>query len=202
MRGPFGRMATPQEGPLADTSPAAFGPGDVDAPYPVSRRYVWMAFAVTFGLMLSDYLSRQVINAVFPFLKADWGLSDSQLGSLVSVVGLTVGAMCIRIPLVADRVGRVKSATVMALVWGSATLACGLSENFTTLLIVRAFIGPGEAGYGSVGAAILAHAFPRWLHPTAMGSFLAAAIIGSVLLNQIGIVVLKMRSLMIKRRPA
>lgn len=48
--------------------------------------YAWVVFALTFALMLSDYLSRQVMNAVFPFLKAEWQLSDTQLGSLVSVV--------------------------------------------------------------------------------------------------------------------
>ena len=56
----------------------------------VSRAYAWAVFALTFGLMLSDYLSRQVIGAVFPFLKAEWALSDSQLGMLVSVVSLVV----------------------------------------------------------------------------------------------------------------
>jgi MFS family permease len=140
-----------------------------------------MVFAMTFGLMLSDYLSRQVINAVFPFLKADWGLTDTQLGSLVSVVALTIGLTSIPISLVADRVGRVKSATVMALIWGSATIACGLAGNFTSLLIARAAVGLGEAGYGSAGAAILTHAFPQRLHATVMGSFLAAGMIGSVL---------------------
>ena len=55
-------------------------------PARVSRVYAWAVFALTFGLMLSDYLSRQVIGAVIPALKADWGLLDSQLAMLVSVV--------------------------------------------------------------------------------------------------------------------
>ncbi len=44
--------------------------------------------ALTIGLMLSDYMSRQVLNAVFPALKAVWNLSDAQLGSFNSVVAL------------------------------------------------------------------------------------------------------------------
>ena len=35
--------------------------------------------ALTFGLMLSDYLSRQVITPIFPALKSEWQLSDAQL---------------------------------------------------------------------------------------------------------------------------
>ena len=131
--------------------------------------------------MLSDYLSRQVINAIFPFLKAEWALSDAQLGSLTSIVALVVGVMTFPISLLADRWGRVRSATAMALVWGVATIACGLAGNYTALFIARAAVGLGEAGYGSAGGAILTHVFPPRLHSTVMGMFLAAGLFGSVL---------------------
>ncbi|WP_223547808.1 MFS transporter [Pseudomonas sp. A-B-19] len=151
-----------------------------DAPR-VSRGYAWLVFALTFGLMLSDYMSRQVINAVFPSLKAEWALSDTQLGALVSAVALTVGLMTFPVSLLADRWGRVKSATLMAIVWGLATIACGLSGNFVAMLMARAVVGLGEAGYGCAGGAILLSVFPRRLHSTVIGAFLAAALFGSVL---------------------
>ena len=53
---------------------------------------------LTFGLLLSDYMSRQVLSAVFPFLKVEWSLTDTQLGGLTSVVALTVGLLAV--PLV------------------------------------------------------------------------------------------------------
>jgi MFS family permease len=158
---------------------------------PVSRVYAWIAFALIIGLMLSDYLSRQVMNAIFPFLKTEWSLSDTQLGSLVSVVALVVGVMTFPVSLVADRWGRVKSATAMALVWGLATIACGLSGNFAAMFAARAVVGLGEAGYGSAGGAILTHLFPRRLHSTVMGAFLAAALFGSVLGVVLGGVIAK-----------
>lgn len=153
---------------------------DKSEAYPVKRGYAWVVFALIFGLMLSDYLSRQVINAVFPFLKADWQLSDAQLGSLVSVVALTVGFLCVPFAMLADRYGRVKGITLMAMVWALATIACGYSGNFLALFIARLFVGLGEAGYGSAGAAILVRVFPVRLHATVTGSFLAAAIFGSM----------------------
>ena len=45
-----------------------------------SRLFPWLVFALTFGLLLSDYMSRQVLSAVFPFLKVEWTLTDTQLG--------------------------------------------------------------------------------------------------------------------------
>jgi len=144
-------------------------------------RYAWIVFGLTFALMMSDYMSRQVMNAVFPFIKAEWALSDTQLGSLVSVVSLTVGVMIIPISLIVDRVGRVKSITTMAVLWGLATIACGLTGNFVTLLIARAFVGLGEAGYASAGGAILLQVFPTRMHSMVLGTFLSASLFGSVL---------------------
>ncbi|WP_088310898.1 MFS transporter [Novosphingobium sp. B 225] len=159
----------------------ASGPGDPHEGYPVSRAYAWLAFAMTFALMLSDYMSRQIINAVFPFLKAEWSLSDGQLGSLVGVVALAIGVLSVPISFMADRFGRVRSAAVMALVWGLATVACGLSGGYYQLLAARALVGAGEAGYGSAGAAILTQSFPARMHATVIGSFLSAGMIGSVI---------------------
>jgi MFS family permease len=166
---------------LAIAAPQSSLPPDLDEPYPVKRLYAWTVFAMAFGLMVSDYLSRQVINVLFPFLKADWHLSDTELGSLASVVALVVGIMTVPISFIADRIGLVKSITLMALIWALATIACGFSANFTMLLIARAFVGLGEAGYGSAGSAILAKVFPARLHATVMGAFLAAGMIGAVL---------------------
>ncbi|MGJ7506452.1 MFS transporter [Variovorax sp. GT1P44] len=150
-------------------------------PRRLSRIYAWAVFALTFGLMLSDYLSRQVIGAVMPALKAEWGLSDAQLGMLVSVVSLTVGVLTVPISLIADRWGRVKSITLMAIVWCLATIACGLAQSHGQLLTARAFVGLGEAAYGAAGAALLAHVFPAKQRAAVLGAFLSASLFGSVL---------------------
>jgi len=146
-----------------------------------SRVYAWAVFALTFGLMLSDYLSRQVIGAVFPALKAEWALSDSQLGMLVSVVSLVVGLLTVPVSLIADRWGRVKSITLMAFVWCLATIACGLAQSYTQLLGARAIVGLGEAAYGAAGGALLAHVFPVKQRAAVLGAFLSAGLFGAVL---------------------
>ena len=45
----------------------AGGPDD----YLVTRSQAWFAFAMTFALMLFDYIDRQVIVSLFPHLKAE-----------------------------------------------------------------------------------------------------------------------------------
>src|SRR5688500_10972250 len=131
--------------------------GSLDAERSQAPRSAWIAFALTFGLMMSDYVSRQVLLAVFPFLKTEWGLTDTQFGSLVSIVALMVGVLSIPISFAADRWGRVKSIAVMACLWSLATIACGLAANYGQMFAARTVIGIGEAAYVTAGGAILMH---------------------------------------------
>ncbi|WP_250455399.1 MFS transporter [Caballeronia sp. ATUFL_M2_KS44] len=145
------------------------------------RGYAWVVFALTIGLLLSDYMSRQVLNAVFPLLKATWNLSDTRLGSLSSVVALMVGLLTFPLSVLADRWGRVKSIVLMAAMWSLATLGCAISTNYGEMLLARAFVGIGEAAYGSVGIAVVLSIFPARLRATLTGTFMAGGAFGSVL---------------------
>jgi MFS family permease len=107
-------------------------------------------------------------------------LSDTQLGSLVSIVALMVGVLAIPISFAADRWGRVKSIAAMACVWSLATIACGLATNYGQMFAARTVVGIGEAAYVTAGGAILMHAFPPRLRSTVMGIFLGGALFGSV----------------------
>ena len=146
-----------------------------------SHAYAWLVFALIFALLLSDYMSRQVLNAVFPQLRLEWGLSDAKLGSLSGIVALMVGLFTVPFSLVADRWGRVKSLALMALLWSCGTLACALSASYGHMLAARFFVGIGEAAYGSVGLAVILSIFPPSLRATLTGAFTSGGMFGAVL---------------------
>ena len=154
--------------------------------YLFGRGPAWFAYLMTIGLMVFDYIDRQIIASMFPFLKADWMLTDAQLGALVSVVSVTVAVFGIPVAWVADRFSRVKSIMAMAATWSLATVACMFSLGYSHLLVARAFVGLGEAGYGSVGAAMVATHFPQRMRGAILGGFFASASIGSVLGTVLG----------------
>jgi MFS transporter, Spinster family, sphingosine-1-phosphate transporter len=154
--------------------------------YLFGRSQAWFAYLMTIGLMVFDYIDRQIIASMFPFLKSDWMLTDAQLGALVSVVSVTVAVFGIPVAWVADRFSRVKSITAMAATWSIATVACMFSQGYAHLLVARAFVGLGEAGYGSVGAAMVATHFPQRLRGGILGGFFASASVGSVLGTVLG----------------
>jgi predicted MFS family arabinose efflux permease len=149
--------------------------------YLAGRGPAWFAFAMTIALMVVDYVDRQVIVSLFPHLKAAWGLSDKQLGALVSVVSITVALGALPVALFADRVSRVKSIVAMATLWSLATISCTWARSYGVLMAARAAVGLGEAGYGSVGAALIASHFPSRMRGALLAAFFASASVGSVL---------------------
>jgi MFS transporter, Spinster family, sphingosine-1-phosphate transporter len=149
--------------------------------YLFSRGAAWFALLMTLGLMVFDYIDRQIIVSLFPYIKVAWGSSDKQLGALVSVISITVALGSVPIALFADRASRVKSIVVMALIWSLAAISCMFTRNYSQLLTARSIVGLGEAGYGSVGGALLATHFPARMRAAVMGGFLATASVGSVL---------------------
>jgi MFS family permease len=149
--------------------------------YLFGRGPAWFAFVMTLALMIFDYVDRQVIVSLFPYLKAEWQLSDKQLGGLVSVVSITVALGALPIALFADRVSRVKSIAAMAAVWSLATISCMWTRSYGVLMAARAMVGLGEAGYGSVGAALIASHFPSRMRGALLAAFFACASVGSVL---------------------
>jgi MFS transporter, Spinster family, sphingosine-1-phosphate transporter len=149
--------------------------------YLVPKPQAWFAFVLSFLLMTFDFVDRQIVVSMFPYLKAEWSLSDRELGALISVVSFTIAIGTVPLSLLVDSWSRVKGVVVMATVWSLATIACGFAGSYQRLFIARAFIGLGEAGYGPAAGAILSSMFPTRLRATIIGGFLAAASFGSVL---------------------
>lgn len=170
---------------MAVMAPAA-GPGVTLSGPRDTTFYGWIVFALSFGLLISDYMARQVLNAVFPLLKAEWALSDAELGLLSGVVALMVGLLTFPLSLAADRWGRVRSLALMAALWSFATLFCAIATSYSQMLVGRVMVGVGEAAYGSVGIAVVISVFPQRLRATLSAAFMAGGLFGQVLGVAIG----------------
>jgi MFS family permease len=80
-------------------------------------------FGVLLALMVIDYADRQVVVTAFPYLRAEWGLSDLQLGALLSAVNVTVAVGALPAAMVVDRWSRVRAIALMSAVWSVASAA-------------------------------------------------------------------------------
>lgn len=134
---------------------------------------------VLFLIYMSDYADRMVVTSMFEFIKRDWNISDAQAGWLVSIVVLFITVFTIPAALLIDRWSRRKMVAIMVFFWSLATLSCAFTKTYTQLLVARAFIGIGEAGYGPGGTAMLAGAYPEEKRARTMGIWNAAIPLGA-----------------------
>ena len=138
-------------------------------------------FSLLFLLYMFDYIDRLVIVSLFPFLKQDWGITDTQCGLLVSAVYWSILIFTLPVSVLIDRWSRKKSIGLMALLWSAATLACAFTRNFNQLFSARIAIGLGEAGYAPGGTAMIAAMFPKASRARMLGIWNASIPLGSAL---------------------
>jgi predicted MFS family arabinose efflux permease len=129
--------------------------------YLFSKGYTNYVFLLLWLLYFFDYVDRLVVVSLFPFLKAEWGLSDAQCGALVSAVYWAILVFSFPTSIVIDRWSRKKSIGVMAVLWSFATAACAFTRSFGQLFAARTAIGLGEAGYAPGGTAMISALYPE-----------------------------------------
>ncbi len=149
--------------------------------YLFSKRYTNYIFLLLFLLYMFDYIDRMVITSLFPFLKADWNLTDTQCGMLVSAVYWSIVLFTFPISILVDRWSRRKTIGMMAILWSIATGMGAFSKSFRHLFIARTFIGVGEAGYAPGGSAMMSALYPQEKRSLMMGLWNASIPLGSAI---------------------
>ncbi|MGC8809234.1 MAG: MFS transporter [bacterium] len=129
--------------------------------YLFSKGYTHYIFILLWLLYFFDYVDRMVVISLFPFLKAEWGLTDAQCGALVSAVYWAIVIFSFPTSIIIDRWSRKKSIGLMATFWSLATAACAFTKSFGQLFIARTAIGLGEAGYAPGGTAMISALYPE-----------------------------------------
>jgi len=147
--------------------------------YKLSKGYTNYIFILLFLLYFFDYVDRLVVTSLFPFIKADWGITDAQCGMLVSAVYWSIVIFTFPVSILVDRWSRKKSIGLMAIIWSLATAACALTRNFSQLRAARMLIGIGEAGYAPGGTAMIAGLYPEEKRSRMMGIWNMSIPLGS-----------------------
>lgn len=147
----------------------------------VSRRYSSYVFGLLFLMYVFDYVDRQVVGALFPYIKRDWGLTDTECGWLASIVTLVMAFLVLPISILVDRWSRRKAMGLMAMLWSAAAALCAFASGFRQLFALRAVIGVGEASYTAGGHAMIAAYFAENRRSTMNGLFNAAVPLGTAI---------------------
>jgi len=140
-----------------------------------ARGVLWVMFAINF----LNYLDRFILPAVAPKIKAEFGISDTQLGALATAFTLVYGVAALPFGVWADRGIRKNIVAIGVGIWSVATLLSGAVANAGQLYAARAVLGVGEAGYYPAGTSLLVDYVPRERRAWVMGIWNVGASVGA-----------------------
>lgn len=109
---------------------------------------------------LFDALDVGIITFVLAALSTDWSLSPEKIGLIASagMVGMFVGAAFSGVA--ADVWGRKAVFQVTLLIFAFGTFLCGISWNFTSMIVFRFIVGVGLGGELPVVSSLLSEFIP------------------------------------------
>jgi MFS family permease len=129
-----------------------------------------------------NFVDRQIIGILAMPIKAELGLSNTQLGLMGGLAfALFYSGLAIPIAWLADRKSRVNIIAGSVALWSLFTAACGLVQNFWQLFLARMGVGVGEAGGVAPSYALISDFYPKERRGRALAFFSLGIPIGSAL---------------------
>jgi MFS family permease len=123
------------------------------------RNYVLFILTLVYAF---NFIDRQIIGILSPFIKADLGLDDAQMGYLKGIYfALLYTLVGIPIAWLADKYSRVNIIAISLSLWSGFTALSGLASNYTQLALARIGVGIGEAGGSPPSHSIISDLFPK-----------------------------------------
>jgi sugar phosphate permease len=115
------------------------------------------SFAVAFLFVAGtiNYIDRVSFSIANTSIRADLGLSGTQIGALLSAFSLAYGVAQLPIGLMLDRLGSRVILAVGMFVWSLAQLATGLVSSFAGFMATRISLGAGEAPMMPCGVKVM-----------------------------------------------
>lgn len=143
------------------------------------RAYVLFILVVVYTF---NFIDRQIVGILAVPIKADLGLSDTELGLMGGLAfALFYTGLGIPIAMLADRFSRTWIMTGALTIWSAMTAVCGLAQNFWHLFVARLGVGVGEAGGVAPAYSLISDYFPSDQRARALSIYSFGIPIGSAL---------------------
>jgi MFS family permease len=147
----------------------------------LDRKTKFLILFLLLAANLLNYIDRQILYAVFPLIKIDFNLTDTELGLLGSAFMFFYMIIAPFFGWLGDRNSPHRLASGGLVFWSLATALSGVAANYATLLVSRSLVGVGEASFGVVSPGILSTTFATEVRGRILSFFYLAIPVGSAM---------------------
>lgn len=154
--------------------------------------YSWYVLGVLVIVYILNFIDRQIISILAVDIKADLGLTDSDMGFLGGAAFAVFYAL-FGIPLgrLADNWHRVRLLSIGLALWSTMTALSGFARNQLTLSLARMGVGIGEATASPTAYSLISDYFPKSRRATALAIYSSGLYLGGGVSLFIGAEVVK-----------
>lgn len=125
-----------------------------------------------------EFLHRQLLAIAVEPIRVELGLSDGQMGWLVTAFALAYAVAVLVLGRIADRTDRRRLYALGVVVWSIGTALGGAALGFLSLVVTRVVVGIGQAAAGATNGPLIADYVPLERRATTMGIVAMGATIG------------------------
>jgi ACS family hexuronate transporter-like MFS transporter len=157
------------DGKTADASVAKLG------------MYRWRVCAMLLAATTINYVDRQVLGVLAPFLQTEIGWNEIEYGYIVTSfqAAYAIGLLCIG--AIIDRLGTRVGYAIAISVWSLAAMSHSLAASVVGFMLARFVLGLGEAGNFPAAIKTVAEWFPRRERALATGIFNSGSNVGAII---------------------
>ena len=148
------------------------------------RSYVLMSLTLVYTF---NFIDRILISVVSVPIINEFQLSQFEFG-LLSGIGFALFYTLLGIPIanLSEKVSRKLIIGISVILWSFATVLCGFTVGFVTLLLARMLVGIGEAGCTPPANSMISDYYAPSARPTALGIYAMGVTAGGVMAQVFG----------------
>jgi MFS family permease len=154
-----------------------------NAPVAAKSYYHWVVVALLWVVALLNYMDRQMLSTMRPFIQLDIEelKSATNFGHLMGIFLWIYGLMSPIAGIIGDKANRKWLIVASLFVWSGVTYAMGYANNFNQLYWLRAIMGVSEALYIPAGLSLIADYHSDKTRSLAVGIHMTGLYVGQAL---------------------
>lgn len=140
----------------------------------------WYVLGVLTVVYVINFVDRQILTILAPYIKADLHIGNAQIGLLYGTCfALFYSILGLPLARLADGWNRVKTLSLGLAVWSVMTALSGTASGFIGLGLARIGVGVGEASATPSAVSLLQDYFPKKRRATAIAIYMSGIFIGA-----------------------
>ncbi len=143
------------------------------------KRELWLLLTLA-GIQFTHILDFMIMMPLGPQFTQIFAITDAQFGMLVSAYTLAAGVSGLLAATYLDKFDRKKLLLALYVLFGLATLACGLAPTYDSLMLARVLAGIFGGVLSALSQTIIADVIPFERRGRAMGIVMTSFSVSTV----------------------